>query len=260
MRAEIGFFIYKPGCDKGNQYIFPSKIYSANTHCNYERVEENTLTDDGLEHQEAGQEKSGPGHMQKKTLIIAGIVIVLFLIAVIAVAVIIQPPLEQGTSLSPVIKNFTQPETHLPAARTTTIPQTIRTAAIPTISETAAVKPKAAEPVDFQIQTGMPANCGLTCRQLDAMLTNSGYSTAHNVCISVSLHNSRNEIINLNGESSLNRCVGDVAGGQTITEPIIINADCGPFATLCIGETLTLQTQVVSNEKTVHFPDQVISV
>jgi hypothetical protein len=223
-------------------------------------VEENKLTDDGSKHPEEGQEKSGPGHIQKKTLIIAGIVIVLFLIAVIAVAVIIQSPPEQRTSQSPVIKNFTQPETRLPAARTTPIPQTIRPTGIPTISETVAIKPKAAEPVEFLIQTGMPANCGLTCRQLDAMLTNSGYSTAHNVCITVSLHNSRNEIINLNGESSLNRCVGDVASGQTITEPITINADCGPFASLCIGETLTLQTQVVSDEKTVRFPDQVISV
>jgi hypothetical protein len=223
-------------------------------------VEENKLTDDGSKHREEGQEKSGPGHMQKKTLIIAGIVIILFLIAVIAVPVIMRPPPEQGTGQSPVIKNFTQPETGLPAARTTTILQTIRTAAIPTISETAAVKSKAAEPVDFSIQTGMPANCGLTCRQLDAMLTNSGYSTAHNVCITVNLHNSRNEIINLNGESSLKRCVGDVAGGQTITAPITINADCGPFATLCIGETLTLQTRVISDEKTVRFPDQIISV
>src|SRR5512136_957033 len=223
-------------------------------------MEENKLSDDGSKHPEEGKEKSRPEHMQKKTLIIAGIVIVLFLIAVIAVAIIIQPHPEQGTSQSAVIKNFTQPETRFPVARTTTIPQTIRSAAVLTINETVAVKPKAAEAVDFLIQTGMPANCGLTCRQLDAMLTNSGYSTAHNVCITVSLHNSRNEIINLNGESSLNRCVGDVAGGQTITEPITINADCGPFATLCIGETLTLQTQVVSDEKTVRFPDQVISV
>jgi hypothetical protein len=92
------------------------------------------------------------------------------------------------------------------------------------------------------------------------MLINSGYSTAHDVCITVSMQISRNEIINLNGEPSLNLCVGDIAGGQTITAPITINADCGPFASLCIGETLTLQTLVVSDEKTVRFPDQVISV
>jgi hypothetical protein len=198
--------------------------------------------------------------MQKKTMIIAGIVIILFFLAVIAVPVILQQAPQAGTGHSPVIKNFTQPETGLPAAHTTTISQTIPKTPVSTISESATVNSKAAEPVDFSIQTGVPLNCGLTCRQLDAMLTNSGYTTAHNVCIMVSMHNSRNEIINLNGESNLNRCVGDVANGQTITAPITINADCGPFASLCIGETLTLQTQVVSDEKTVRFPDQVISV
>ncbi len=87
-----------------------------------------------------------------------------------------------------------------------------------------------------------------------------GTETAHNVCITVGLHNSRNEIINLNGESSLNRCIGDISGGQKKTEPITINADCGAFATKCIGETLTLQTRVTSVEKTVQFPDQMIAV
>jgi hypothetical protein len=218
------------------------------------------MTDDGSNNSEEGQEKPRSGVMQKKTLIIAGFVIALFFIAVIAVMVITQPTPEHGIGQSTVIKNVTQPETRLSAAQTATIPKTIRPAVMPTISETTAVISKAVEPVDFLIQTGAPANCGLTCRQLDAALTNSGYKTAHNVCITVSMHNSRNEIIDLNGESSLNRCVGDIAGGQTITEPITINADCGPFATLCIGETLTLQTQVVSDEKTVRFPDQVISV
>ena len=218
------------------------------------------MTEDGSKHPEEGQEKSGPGLMQKKTLIIMGIIIALFLIMVIAVPVIIWPPPEHGAGQSKVIKNFTPHETGLSSAQTATIPKTILQTGIPTISETSGIQLTKAVPVDFSIQTGAPANCGLTCRQLDAALTNSGYKTAHNVCITVSMHNSRNEIIDLNGESSLNRCVGDIAGGQTITEPITINADCGPFATLCIGETLTLQTQVVSNEKTVHFPDQVISV
>jgi len=198
--------------------------------------------------------------MQKKTLIIAGIVIALFFIAVIAVPVIMRPPQDPGIGQPPVIKNFTQPETGIPAAKTTIAPKTVRQTGIPTISATTAIQSTTAAPLDFSIQTGVPVTCGLTCRQLDAMLTNSGYMTAHNVCITVSMHNSRNEIINLNGASSLNRCVGDIAGGQTITEPIMINADCGPFATFCIGETLTLQTRVVSDEKTVRFPDQVISV
>jgi hypothetical protein len=223
-------------------------------------VEENKLTDDGSKRSEGGQKKYGSGLMRKKSLIIAGIVIALFFITVIAVPVILRSPPQPGTGQSPVIKNFTQPETGLPAAHTTTIPQPLPQTPVTTISETATVKSKVVEPVDFSIETGVPVSCGLTCRQLDAMLTNSGYTTAHDVCITVSMHNSRNEIINLNGELSLNQCIGDVAGGQTITAPITISADCGPFASLCLGETLTLQTQVVSDEKTVRFPDQIISV
>jgi len=218
------------------------------------------MTDDGSKPPEKGQEKPRPGVIEKKTLMIAGIVIAVSLIAIIAIPIIMRSPPEQGTGQYPVVKNFTQPERGVSAARTVTIPKTIRPAVIPTTREPTIVPTTTAVAVDFSIQTGVPANCGLTCRQLDAMLTNSGYKTAHNVCITVSLHNSRNEIINLNGESSLNRCVGDVPGGQTITAPITINADCGPFATRCIGETLTLQTQIVSDEKTVRFPDQVISV
>jgi hypothetical protein len=224
-------------------------------------MEENRVTeDDKSKHPEKGQEQSGPGFMGKKTLIIAGIVIALFLIAVIAVPVIMQSSPEKGTGQTPVIKNFTQPETGLPAAQTANIPITVRQAVIPTISEIPGVQATAAEPVEFTIDAGATASCGLTCRQLDAALTNAGSMTAHNVCITVSMHNSRYEIINLNGKSTLKQCVGDLAEGQTITEPITINADCGPFATRCIGETLTLQTQVVSDEKTVRFPDQVISV
>jgi hypothetical protein len=172
----------------------------------------------------------------------------------------IRSPPEKGTGQLPAIKNFTQTETGLSATQTVNIPKTVRPAGIPTISEAPGIQVTRAEPVDFSIQAGVPTTCGLTCRQLDATLTNSGYMTAHNVCITVSLHNSRNEIINLNGDPGINRCVGDLSGGQTITEPITINADCGPFATRCIGETLTLQTKVVSDEKTVQFPDQVIAV
>ena len=125
-------------------------------------------------------------------------------------------------------------------------------------SFTAATTPNV--PVDFILQSGEPASCGLTCRQLDATITNTGYNTAHNVCITVTLHNSRNEVINLNGAPSLQRCIGDLTGGQAKTESISVDADCGAFATRCIGQTLTLQTQVSSDEKTARFPDQVIPV
>jgi hypothetical protein len=223
-------------------------------------MEINSMTDDGPKSPEKGQGNPRPGVIEKKTLIIAVFLIAVFLIAIIAIPIIMRSPPDHGTGQSPVIKNFTQPETGVPAGRTSPIPKTPLQTVIPTTSEPITVQSTTALPVDFSIQTGVPANCGLTCRQLDAALTNAGYKTAHNVCITVSMHNSRNEIINLNGESSLNRCVGDIAGGQTINEPITINADCGSLATLCIGETLTLQTQIVSDEKTVRFPDQVISV
>ena len=94
----------------------------------------------------------------------------------------------------------------------------------------------------------------------DVTITNTGDETAHNVCITVTLHNSRNEVINLNGVPSLQRCIGELAGGQAKTESISVDADCGAFATRCIGQTLTLQTQVSSDEKTAQFPDQVIPV
>jgi len=115
-------------------------------------------------------------------------------------------------------------------------------------------------PVDFVLQSGEPTSCGLTCRKLDASIVNTGFETAHNVCITVALHNSRNEVINLNGDAFIRRCIGDLTAGETRTEPLSVNADCGVFATKCIGETLTLQTQVSSDEKTAQFPDQVIKV
>jgi hypothetical protein len=180
------------------------------------------------------------------------------IIAVIAVVVSIQLPAGKGTAQPAVINNFTQPEKGVSSAQTQKLQKTIRQTGTQTIRQTPTLQKTPALPVDFVLQPGDPASCGLTCRQLDASITNTGYETAHNVCITVGLHNSRNEIINLNNEPSINRCIGDISGGQKKTEPITINADCGVFATKCIGETLTLQTRVTSVEKTVQFPDQLI--
>jgi hypothetical protein len=221
-------------------------------------MEDSNMTEDGSKDPEKEQEKPGPGLPEKTTLLVAGITIAFFLIAVIAVLVIIQSPAGKEIVQPAIIKNFLQTEKGISSAQTTNVPT--RQTVTRTISETPTIPVTEAVPVDFILQPGVPASCGLTCRQLDAMLTNSGYMTAHNVCIAVSMHNSRNEIINLNEDSTLNRCVGDIAGGQTITEPITINADCGAFASKCFRETLTLQTQVSSDEKTVRFPDQIISV
>ena len=191
---------------------------------------------------------------------IAGIVVALVIIVVIAVVVSLPLPAGKGTAQPAVIKNFTQPEKGVSLAQTQKVQKTIRQTGTQTIRQTPPLQTTPALPVDFVLQPGDPASCGLTCRQLDASITNTGYETAHNVCITVGLHNSRNEIIYLNGKPSINRCIGDISGGEKKTETITINADCGAFATKCIGETLTLQTRVTSVEKTVQFPDQLIAV
>lgn len=118
----------------------------------------------------------------------------------------------------------------------------------------------APKPVDFTLQTGDVTNCGLTCRQLTATLTNTGNTGAHNVCISIAMQNSKGEVIGLNGAGTLTKCVGDLGAGQYRSEPVTINADCGMFALKCIKETLTLQTWVTSDETTVRFPDTLLAV
>jgi len=194
-------------------------------------------------------EKSGRRSPEKKTLVLAGIAVAGIIIAAIFACIIFQAPENSKNPVSPSVTTSSQPRaTHVPTGS-------------PTTRQPSYVTVKATQnPVDFVLQPGEQTSCGLTCRQLDATVTNSGYETAHNVCITVALYNSRNAVINLNGETSLRRCVGDIAAGQSRTEPITINADCGVFATKCIGETLTLQTQVTSDEKTIRFPDQLIKV
>jgi len=173
---------------------------------------------------------------------------------------IFQSPADKGTAQPTVIKNFSRTEKAVSSTQTQNVQKTISRTSTPTIRQLTTFQKTTALPVDFVLQSGVPVSCGLTCRQLDASITNTGHETAHNVCITVGLHNSRNEIIYLNGEPSINRCIGDISGGQKKTEPITINADCGAFATKCIGETLTLQTLVTSVEKTIRFPDQMIAV
>jgi hypothetical protein len=206
------------------------------------------------------QERAGPALPEKKNLMIAGIVVAVLIVGVIAVVMIIQSPVDKGTAQPTVIKNFTRTEKEVSSAQTQNVQKTISRTSTPSIRQPATPQKTTVLPVDFILQPGVPVSCGLTCRQLDASITNTGHETAHNVCITVGLHNSRNEIIYLNGEPSINRCIGDIFGGQKKTEPITINADCGAFATKCIGETLTLQTQVTSVEKTIRFPDQRIAV
>jgi hypothetical protein len=214
------------------------------------------MADDKLK----SQEKAGPALPEKKNLMIAGILVAVFIIGVIAGVMIIQSSADKGTTQPAVIKNFSRTEKAVSSTLTQNVQKTILRTSTPAIRQPSTPQKTTAPPVDFILQPGVPVSCGLTCRQLDASITNTGQETAHNVCITVGLHNSRNEIIYLNGEPSMNRCIGDMSGGQKKTEPITINADCGAFATKCIGETLTLQTRVTSAEKTVQFPDQQIAV
>jgi hypothetical protein len=183
-------------------------------------------------------------------------------VVIIAVTAIffMQLPSDTGTKEHPVLLTTPPQKTAVSPSATPKLLKTIRQTNTQTIVQTPTIQATPAVPVDFALQSGTPSSCGLTCRQMDASITNTGYALAHSVCIEVSMHNSRNDIINLNGQASLQQCVGDLTGGQSKTESITVNADCGAFASKCIGETLTLKTKITSLEKTVQFPDQLIAV
>ena len=116
------------------------------------------------------------------------------------------------------------------------------------------------KPVDFVIRAGSQDKCGLTCRQLTPSITNTGTDTAHNVCISIALYNSGGDLIALNGGPSVRKCIGDIASGETMSEPIVIDADCGFLASKCIRQTLILKTVATCDETTIQFPDRIIAV
>jgi hypothetical protein len=206
-----------------------------------------------------GKAKPGLTLPENKNLILAGIVAAVVIIAVIAI-LFSQSPSDAGPKELPAIQTTPPQKTAVSPSVTPKLLKTIRQTNTLTIVQTPTTQATPAVPVDFALQSGTPSSCGLTCRQMDASITNTGYALAHSVCIEVSMHNSRNDIINLNGQASLQQCVGDLLGGHSKTESITVNADCGAFATKCIGETLTLQTRITSVEKTVQFPDQLIAV
>jgi hypothetical protein len=206
-----------------------------------------------------GQAKPGLTFSENKNLILVGIVAAVVIIAVIAIF-FAQLPSDTGNNQPPAIQTSLPQKTAVSPSATPKLLNTIRQTNTRTIVQTPTTQTTPSVPVDFVLLSGTPSSCGLTCRQMDASITNTGYAIAHTVCIEVSMHNSRNDIINLNGQSSMQQCVGDLTGGQSKSESITVNADCGAFATKCIGETLTLQTKITSVEKTVQFPDQLIAV
>lgn len=207
----------------------------------------------------AGQEKPGLTLPENKNLVLLGIVAAVVIIAVIAL-IFAQLPSGKGNKEPSALQTITPLKTAVSPLATPNLLRTIRQTNNQTIVQTPATQAAPSVPVDFVLQSQTPSSCGLTCRQMDVSITNAGYAIAHTVCIEVSMHNSRNEVINLNGQSSMQQCVGDLTAGQSKTESITVNADCGVFATKCIGETLTLKTKITSVEKTVQFPDQLIAV
>jgi len=174
----------------------------------------------------------------KKILLTIGIIVVIVIIVAILAGGLLKPA-------SPNPSSATAPsraETQQP------------------VSQGAAAQVTQQKPVDFVIQTGPQEKCGLTCRQLTPSITNTGTDTAHNVCISVVLYNSGGDLIALNGGPSVSKCVGDIASGESRSEPITIEADCGFLASKCVSQTLILKTEAVCDETTVRFPDKTIKV
>jgi hypothetical protein len=115
------------------------------------------------------------------------------------------------------------------------------------------------KPVDFALDDGTPEVCGLTCRKTNATITNTGDETAHNVSVVLTLFNGRGEQIPLNNGPDIQRYIGDLTGGQSKSEQITIQADCGFLAFRCAGQTLIIKREVLSDEKTVKFPDRVFA-
>ncbi len=194
------------------------------------------------------EKEPGSALSGKKAMVMVGVAVffLVLMICVIAIVVLLQP---QGGS-----------ETTLPLHQETPSLDTMRVmpATAPPDTESTPVLEK--KPVDFFLEPGPQASCGLTCRQLTPTITNTGDDTAHNVCINLVVSNSNGEVIFLNGAPAIRQCVGDIAGRESRSEPIVIDADCGFLASKCIRQTLTLQTMVTSDERSVQFPDQMIAV
>ena len=191
---------------------------------------------------------------RKKTVMAIIILLAIAVISVIAVVVLVPSPSGTSATLSSASGATTSPavvENSLGPAGPQLVPQ----ANMQPVDNSPVIKP-----VDFVIEAGSQEKCGLTCRQLTPSITNTGNKTAHNVCISIVLSNSGGDLIYLNGEPSLRKCIGNIASGESKSEPIVINADCGFLASKCIRQTLILKTKATCDETTVQFPDQIIAV
>ena len=134
-----------------------------------------------------------------------------------------------------------------------TKPTTVPIKPTTVLPKPATVLPK--KPIYFELNTGSPTSCGETCRQTTATLTNTGDDTAHNVKVNLNIYNNIGDSVYSTQES-----LGDIPGGQSKSDAVTINADCGSVLSLyskCKDHMpLTLKTDIIFDEGTQNFPDQ----
>jgi len=191
-------------------------------------------------------------------------VILLFVVVILVIGgyILFQAPIsligEQDSAtgtLSP-----TQPVTIGPTLDRSKSPTATPTPPVIVPATPSPVPTQTKKPVEFTLDPGTPVNCGLTCRETTATITNTGDETAHSVCVVLEVFNENGERIFINSAPSIERCLGDIDGGSSKSETITINADCGFLAGKCVGHTLILKTRATSLEESQIFPDSLMVV
>jgi hypothetical protein len=107
--------------------------------------------------------------------------------------------------------------------------------------------------VYFKINTGTPTSCGVTRRQITAVLTNVGDENAHNVKVNFDVYNNIGENLYSTQEQ-----LGDIPSYQSISRTVTMNIDCGSVLSLyskCRKHMLKLT--VIFDEGIQAFPDYV---
>ncbi len=113
--------------------------------------------------------------------------------------------------------------------------------------------------ISFQLDAGMPVSCGITCRETTARITNTGIQTAHNVCVMLQVYNSNGDPINVNVVPGNPTCVGDIQTGQSKSQLVRIDVDCGALYLKCSARPLTLKAIATCDEGIFEFPSQQFS-
>ncbi len=132
---------------------------------------------------------------------------------------------------------------------------------VPTFQPIASTTPITPQknPVNFGLDPGTLISCGTTCRKTTATITNTGDETAHGVCVTLEIYNSNGEVISINGGASIQQCIGDLVGGQSRSDTVTINADCGFLYSKC-SRPFTMKAKATYDDgKTFPFPDKQFS-